>query len=43
VRNSSFVWLTVRKSTLKGMRNDVEDSVLLRLRELIAQEMKVSC
>ncbi|WNG44733.1 hypothetical protein F0U60_11995 [Archangium minus] len=35
------VKLTVHKSTLKGQRNDVEDTVLLRLRELIPREVKV--
>jgi hypothetical protein len=36
------VWLTVHKSTLEGQRNDVEDTVLLRLRELIPGEVKVT-
>jgi hypothetical protein len=41
-RSTPLVWLTVHKSALKGMRNDAEDSVLLRLRELIAPEVKVT-
>jgi hypothetical protein len=41
-RPTPLVWLTVHKSTLKGQRNDVEDTVLLRLRELIAREVKVT-
>jgi hypothetical protein len=41
-RSTPLVWLTVQKSTLKGLRNEVEDSVLLRLRELIAPEVKVT-
>jgi Transposase DDE domain len=41
-RSTPLVWLTVQKSTLRGLRNDVEDSVLLRLRELIAPEVKVT-
>lgn len=35
-RPTSLVWLTVQKSALKGMRNEVEDAVVLRLREVIA-------
>jgi hypothetical protein len=41
-RSTPLVWLTVQKSTLKGVRNEVEDAVLLRLRELIAAEVKVT-
>lgn len=41
-RPTPLVWLTVHKSTLKGQRNDVEDTVLLRLRELIPGEVKVT-
>jgi len=41
-RSTPLVWLTVHKSALKGMRNDAEDSVLLRLREVIAPEVKVT-
>lgn len=41
-RSTPLVWLTVQKSALKGLRNEVEDSVLLRLRELIAPEVKVT-
>ena len=35
------MWLTVHKSSLKGLRNDVEDALLARLRELIAPEVTV--
>lgn len=41
-RPTPLVWLTMQKSTLKGLRNDAEDSVILRLRELIPQSMKVT-
>lgn len=41
-RSTPLVWMTVQKSALKGLRNDVEDSVLLRLHELIAPEVKVT-
>jgi hypothetical protein len=41
-RSTPLVWLSVQKSALKGMRNDVEDTVLLRLRELIGREVKVT-
>lgn len=41
-RSTPLVWMTVRKSALKGVRNEVEDTVLLRLRELIAPEVKVT-
>jgi hypothetical protein len=41
-RSTPLVWLTVQKSALKGVRNEVEDAVLLRLRELIAPEVKVT-
>ena len=40
--STPLVWMTVHKSALKGVRNDVEDTVLLRLRELIAHEVKVT-
>jgi hypothetical protein len=41
-RPTPLVWLTVQKSTLKGLRNEVEDAVVLRLRELIPAEVKVT-
>ena len=41
-RPTPLMWLTVQKSTLKGMRNEVEDAVVLRLRELIPAEVKVT-
>ncbi|WP_224242435.1 IS4 family transposase [Hyalangium gracile] len=41
-RSTPLVWLTVQKSALKGLRNAVEDCVLLRLRELIPPEVKVT-
>jgi hypothetical protein len=37
-----LVWMTVQKSALKGLRNEVEDAVVLRLRELIPAEVKVT-
>jgi hypothetical protein len=41
-RSTPLVWMTVHKSALKGMRNDVEDLVLQRLREVIASDVKVT-
>ena len=41
-RPTPLVWLTVQKSALKGLRNEVEDAVVLRLRELIPPEVKVT-
>jgi Transposase DDE domain len=41
-RPTPLVWLTVQKSSLKGLRNEVEDAVVLRLRELIPAEVKVT-
>ena len=41
-RSTPLVWMTVQKSVLKGMRNEVEDAVLWRLRECIPAEVKVT-
>jgi hypothetical protein len=41
-RSTPLIWLTVQKSVLKGGRSEVEDTLLLRLRELIAPEVKVT-
>jgi hypothetical protein len=41
-RPTPLVWMTVQKSALKGLRNDVEDAVVLRLRELIPAQVKVT-
>lgn len=41
-RPTPLVWVTVQKSSLKGLRNEVEDAVVLRLRELIPAEVKVT-
>lgn len=41
-RSTPLAWLTVQKSALKGVRNDVEDALLLRLRECIRPEVKVT-
>jgi len=41
-RSTPLVWITVQKSGLKGVRNDVEDALLLRLRECIPPEVKVT-
>jgi Transposase DDE domain len=41
-RSTPLVWLTVQKSALKGVRNEVEDTLLLRLREVIAPEVQVT-
>jgi hypothetical protein len=41
-RSTPLVWLTVQKSLLKGMRNEVEDAVLVRLRECIPSSVQVT-
>jgi hypothetical protein len=41
-RSTPLVWLSVQKSSLKGLRNEVEDAVVLRLREVVASEVKVT-
>ncbi len=41
-RSTPLVWLTVQKSLLKGMRNEVEDAVLVRLRECVPSCVKVT-
>jgi Transposase DDE domain len=41
-RSTPLVWLTVQKSALKGMRNEVEDALLVRLRECIPAQVKVT-
>jgi hypothetical protein len=41
-RPTPLVWMTVQKSVLKGMRNEVEDGVLSRLREVIPAAVKVT-
>ena len=40
-RSTPLLWLTVVKSELKGMRNDVEDTLLQRLREVIPESVRV--
>lgn len=41
-RSTPLMWMTVQKSVLKGMRNEVEDAVLVRLREVIPPSVKVT-
>jgi len=41
-RSTPLLWMTVHKSALKGLRNDVEDLILERLREVIASDVKVT-
>jgi hypothetical protein len=41
-RATPLVWMTVQKSVLKGMRNEVEDAVLGRLREVLPSGVKVT-
>jgi hypothetical protein len=40
-RTTPLLWLTVLKSELKGMRNDAEDALLQRLREVIPESVRV--
>lgn len=41
-RSTPLMWLTVRKSELKGKRNRHEDRLLLRLREVIPEDVRVT-
>lgn len=41
-RATPLMWLTVRKSELKGQRNEHEDRLLRRLREVVPQEVRVT-
>ena len=41
-RATPLLWITTEKSQLKGMRSELEDSVVLRLREVIAPDVKVT-
>ncbi|WP_257455645.1 hypothetical protein [Archangium lipolyticum] len=42
-RTTPLVWLTVEKSALEGMRNDTEDFVLNRLREVVPEGCDSRC
>ena len=41
-RSTALVWRTVLASELKGNRNDYEDSVLRRLREVVPEDVEVT-
>jgi len=41
-RSTPLLWMTVKKSELKGQRNDHEDRLLVRLREVIPQGVRVT-
>lgn len=41
-RATPLLWITTEKSNLKGMRAELEDSVVLRLREVIGKDVKVT-
>lgn len=41
-RATPLLWLSVKKSELKGRRNDHEDRLLLRLREVVPEAVKVT-
>jgi hypothetical protein len=41
-RPTPLVWMTVRKSALKGLRNEAEDTLVLRLREVIPTSVRVT-
>jgi hypothetical protein len=41
-RSTPLVWMTVHKSVLKGMRNEVEDAVLRRLREVLPSGVRMT-
>jgi hypothetical protein len=40
-RTTPLVWHTVEKSALAGMRNETEDFVLQRLREVVPETMRI--
>jgi hypothetical protein len=40
-RTTPLIWLTVEKASLAGMRNDTEDSVLNRLREVVPEGVRI--
>lgn len=41
-RNTPLLWKTHRKSALKGKRNDHEDELLFKLRQLVPEDVKVT-
>jgi len=41
-RTTPLVWLTVEKAALAGMRNDTEDFVLNRLREVVPEAVRLT-
>lgn len=41
-RTTPLVWLTVEKSALAGLRNDSEDLVLNRLREVVPESVRIT-
>ncbi|ATB42136.1 transposase [Cystobacter fuscus] len=41
-RTTPLVWLTVEKSALEGMRNEVEDFVLNRLRQVVPERVRLT-
>lgn len=41
-RTTPLVWHTVEKAALEGMRNETEDFVLQRLREVVPQEVRLT-
>lgn len=40
-RGTPLLWLTVKKDTLKEHRNDYEDKVLVRLKEVLPEDVRV--
>lgn len=40
-RGTPLLWLTVKKDTLKEHRNDYEDKVLVRLKEVLLEDVRV--
>lgn len=41
-RSTPLLWKTFKKSTLKGQRNECEDSLLLRLRDIVSEDIQVT-
>lgn len=41
-RSTPLLWRTVVKSQLKGRRNDIEDALLVQLREAVPEEVQVT-
>ncbi len=41
-RSTPLIWMTVRKSELKGQRNEHEDNLLAAFRKLVPENVRVT-